>query len=47
MQSTLSGTTMQTVHITLSPGEDVYCQTHAMAWMSDDIKMDTNTRGIF
>ncbi len=38
---------MQTVHISLSPGESVYCQTHSMAWMSDDVKMDTNTRGGF
>ncbi len=47
MNSTISGSTMQTVHISLSPGESVYCQTHAMAWMSDDVKMDTNTRGGF
>jgi uncharacterized protein (TIGR00266 family) len=47
MNSTISGSTMQTVHITLSPGESVYCQTHAMAWMSDDVEMDTNTRGGF
>ncbi len=38
---------MQTVHISLSPGESVYCQTHSMAWMTDDVKMDTNTRGGF
>lgn len=36
---------MQTVHISLSPGESVYCQTHAMAWMSDDVQMQTNTGG--
>ncbi len=45
MRSTISGTTMQTIHIELSPGEGVYCQTHAMAWMTDDVRMDTNTGG--
>ncbi len=38
---------MQTVHILLSPGESVYCQTHAMAWMSDDVTMNTHTGGGF
>ena len=47
MQSNISGTTMQTVHVTLDPGESVYCQTHAMAWMTDDVRMDTNTGGGF
>lgn len=47
MNSTITGTTMQTVLIELSPGESVYCQTHAMAWMSDNVKMDTNTGGGF
>jgi uncharacterized protein (TIGR00266 family) len=45
MNSTITGTTMQTVLIELSPGESVYCQTHAMAWMSDNVRMDTNTGG--
>jgi uncharacterized protein (TIGR00266 family) len=47
MNSTLSGTTMQTVHIELSPGESVYCQTHSMAWMTDNVQMQTNTGGGF
>jgi uncharacterized protein (TIGR00266 family) len=47
MQSTISGTTMQTVHVELQPGESVYCQTHAMAWMTDDVTMTTNTGGGF
>src|SRR5580698_1536457 len=45
MNSTITGTTMQTVLIELSPGESVYCQSHAMAWMSDNVRMDTNTGG--
>ena len=45
MNSTITGTTMQTVLIELQPGESVYCQTHAMAWMSDNVRMDTNTGG--
>ncbi len=47
MRSTISGTTMQTVHVELDPGESVYCQTHAMAWMTDDVQMNTNTGGGF
>ena len=45
MNATLHGTTMQTVHVELDPGESVYCQTHAMAWMTDDVRMDTTTGG--
>ena len=47
MNSTVSGTTMQTIHIELSPGESVYCQTHSMAWMTDNVQMQTNTGGGF
>ena len=47
MQSTISGTTMQTVLVELTPGEALFCQTHAMAWMSDNVQMDTNTGGGF
>lgn len=36
---------MQTVLMELAPGESVYCQTHAMAWMSDNVRMETNTGG--
>jgi len=36
---------MQTVEIDLSPGETVYSQTHAMAWMNDGVDMHTNTGG--
>jgi uncharacterized protein (TIGR00266 family) len=45
MNSSISGTTLQTVHVELAPGESVYCQTHAMAWMTPDILMATNTGG--
>jgi uncharacterized protein (TIGR00266 family) len=45
MNSTLTGTTMPTLQIELAPGEHVYCQTHAMAWMTDDVRMETNTGG--
>jgi uncharacterized protein (TIGR00266 family) len=47
MNSSISGSVMQTVQIELTPGESVYCQTHAMAWMSDNVRMDTNTGGGF
>ena len=45
MRYDISGTVMQTVSIDLTAGETVYAQTHAMAWMSDGITMDTHTGG--
>ena len=36
---------MQTLQVELAPGESVYCQTHAMAWMTDNVQMDTHTGG--
>ena len=45
MRYKLSGTTMQTVEIELAAGETVYSQTATMAWMSDRVRMHTNTGG--
>ena len=45
MRYQISGTVMQTVEIDLSPGETVFSQTHAMAWMNDGVNMHTNTGG--
>lgn len=45
MNATITGTVMPTLQLELSPGEQVYCQTHAMAWMTDDVRMETNTGG--
>ncbi len=45
MKYQISGTVMQTVEIDLAPGETVYSQTHAMAWMNDGVNMHTNTGG--
>ena len=45
MRHDINGTIMQTLSITLSPGESVFAQTHGMAWMSDAIEMDTHTGG--
>ena len=45
MRYQLSGTTMQTVEIELAAGETVYSQTATMAWMSDRVRMHTNTGG--
>lgn len=45
MRYEITGTTMQTVSIDLSPGERLYSQTASMAWMSDTIRMDTHTGG--
>ena len=45
MKYDISGTVMQTLSIHLDPGEVVVSQTHAMAWMTDAIDMDTHTGG--
>jgi uncharacterized protein (TIGR00266 family) len=38
---------MQTVAIDLAPGEAVYSQTNTMAWMNDQVEMNTHTGGGF
>ena len=45
MNYEINGTTMQTVAIDLAAGEKIYSQTATMAWMSDNITMDTHTGG--
>jgi uncharacterized protein (TIGR00266 family) len=45
MRYQISGTVMQTVAIDLAPGESVYSQTNTMAWMNDQISMNTHTGG--
>jgi len=45
MKYEISGTTMQTVGIDLAPGDVVYSQTAAMAWMTSGVTMGTNTGG--
>ena len=45
MRYEISGTVMQTVALDLDPGEVVYSQTAAMAWMSDGVRMATSTGG--
>ena len=47
MKYEISGTVMQTVAIDLAPGETIYSQTATMAWMSDGMRMQTNTGGGF
>ncbi|MGO9744119.1 MAG: TIGR00266 family protein [Roseiarcus sp.] len=45
MRYEISGNIMQTVAIDLAPGESVYSQTNTMAWMNDQIQMNTHTGG--
>jgi uncharacterized protein (TIGR00266 family) len=45
MKHVIHGTTLQTLEIDLAPGEMVFSQTHQMAWMTQYMKMDTNTGG--
>lgn len=40
MQFEINGTTMQALSIQLQPGETVYTESGAMAWMSESIDMD-------
>jgi uncharacterized protein (TIGR00266 family) len=47
MRYAISGNVMQTVAIDLAPGETVYSQTNTMAWMNDQVAMDTHTGGGF
>ena len=45
MRYEISGNIMQTVAIDLAPGETVYSQTNTMAWMNDQVVMNTHTGG--
>lgn len=45
MQYEISGTTMQTVSIDLTPGEALFSQSASMAWMTEGVRMDTHTGG--
>ena len=45
MRYEVSGTVMQTVGVDLAQGETVYSQTATMSWMSDTVRMQTNTGG--
>ena len=45
MQFNISGTTMQTVSIDLQAGETIYSQRNVMAWMTDNMQMNTTTGG--
>ena len=46
MQYKLLGNTMPAVEVMFdAPGESMYTQSGGMAWMTEGIKMDTNTKG--
>lgn len=45
MKYEIAGTIMQTLSIDLNPGEKIYSQTSTMAWMNEQIEMNTNTGG--
>lgn len=47
MQFNISGTTMQVVSIDLQAGETIYSQRNVMAWMTDNMQMNTTTGGGF
>ncbi len=45
MKYKINGTVMQTVNIELKKEEKVFSESGNMAWMSENIQMQTNTRG--
>lgn len=45
MKYEIHGTTLQTLDIYLNQGESVFTESGGMAWMTGDIRMETNTRG--
>lgn len=45
MQYQIRGTVMQTVDMQLQPGETIYTESGGMAWMSENIEMETGMKG--
>lgn len=45
MKYEIIGNTMPAVEVCMEPGESMYTQSGGMAWMTEGIKMDTNTKG--
>jgi len=45
MRYAISGTVLQSLEVQLDPGESMYTESGGMAWMSDGIDMETNTKG--
>ena len=47
MKYKIAGTVLQALNVELKEGESMYSESGGMAWMSDNIKMDTNVKGGF
>ncbi|HQP07454.1 MAG TPA: AIM24 family protein, partial [Anaerolineaceae bacterium] len=45
MRYAITGTVMQSLEVLLEPGESMFTESGGMAWMSDGIEMNTNTKG--
>lgn len=45
MNFDIKGSTMQALVVTLQPGESMYTERGGMAWMSNNVEMNTNARG--
>ena len=45
MQYKVEGTVLQLLEVDLAKGESIYTESGGMAWMSDGIEMNTNTKG--
>lgn len=47
MKWNIKGTVLQTIHFELDKGESLFAEAGALAWMSDNIKMETHMKGGF
>ena len=45
MRYAISGTVLQSLEVQIDAGESMFTESGGMAWMSDGIDMDTNTKG--
>lgn len=45
MKYKIAGTTLQSLNVELNEKESIYSESGGMAWMSDNIKMDTSAKG--
>lgn len=45
MEYEISGDILQVVSMQLKQGEKVYCESGALAWMTDNVKMETKAKG--
>ncbi len=45
MNFAIKGDNLQVLEVTLDKGDSIYTESGGMAWMSEDVRMDTNSQG--